>query len=74
MYSNLFKTNAVSALMQSLINKVVTPVVGGVAKVKKAYPKMVTTPEIEIGVHNQDVQTRQVKRAKARDQAKLMSG
>lgn len=71
---NLFKTNAVSKLMQSLINKVVTPVVEGAAKVKKSYPKMITTPEIEIGIYNQDVQTRQVKRAKARDEAKLMRG
>lgn len=70
----MFKTNAVSKLMQSLINKVVTPVVEGVAKVKKSYPKMITTPKIEIGVHNQGVQTRQVKRAKARDEAKLMRG
>jgi hypothetical protein len=64
-------SRAVSVLMKSLIAKVVTPVVEGVVKAKKSYPKMITTPEIEIGVHNQEVKTRQVKRSKARLDKKL---
>lgn len=67
----LFKA---SALIKALIAKVVTPVVEGIEKVKKKYPSMVTTPEVEIAVFNQEVKTRQVKRAKARTEAKLNKG
>lgn len=67
---NMFKTNAVSALMQGLIDKVVSPHWSEKAKAKN-YPKMETASQEDIDLHNSEVNTRQVKRAKARNDIKM---
>jgi large-conductance mechanosensitive channel len=68
---NLFTGRAVSALMKSLVAKVVTPLTEGVFKVKKLYKPMVTSSQEEIDLHNSTVKTRQVKRSKTRFDKKL---
>ena len=68
---NLFTGRAVSALLSSLVAKVVTPVAEGVFKIKKLYKPMVTSSQEEIDLHNSAVKTRQVKRSKARLDKKL---
>lgn len=66
----MFKTNAVSALMQGLIDKVVSPHWNEKAKAK-SYPKMDTASQEDIDLYNSQVSSRQVKRAKARNDKKL---
>lgn len=69
---NMFKTNAVSTLMQGLIDKVIAPLDGiRVFKPKKVYKPMATSSQDDIDLHKSKVDTRQVKRAKARNDKKL---
>lgn len=59
-------------LIEKLMQKVQAPLDGiRVFKPKKVYKPMVTSPQEEIDLHNSAVGTRQVKRAKARNDAKL---
>lgn len=67
----MFKNNAVSKLMQSLLDKVVTPEGEKQIKVKN-YPKMEASSQDDIDLHNSSVKTRQVQRAKKRSDDKLM--
>lgn len=67
----MFKNNAVSKLMQSLLDKVVTPEGEKQTKVKN-YPTMKASSQDDIDLHNKAVKTRQVVRAKKRSDDKLM--
>lgn len=69
---NIFTDRAVSELMKALIAKVVAPEIEGVKKVKKVHKQMITSSQVEIDEHNSKVESRQVKRAKVRLDAKLM--
>ena len=68
---NMFKNNAVSRLMQSLLDKVITPEGEKQVKVKN-YPKMEASSQDDIDLHNSAVKTRQVVRAKKRAEDKLL--
>lgn len=66
-------------LKMSLIEGLIASVFGVPAamrefKPKKIYKPMAASSDDEIALHNSKVQTRQVKRAKARHEAKLMRG
>lgn len=61
-----------TSLINQLIAKVTTAFDGiRVFKPKKVHKPMVTSPQEEIDLYNSKVSTRQVKRAKARNDKKL---
>jgi hypothetical protein len=66
----IFKNNAVSKLMQSLIDKVVVPFVAKEKQAKVA-KTVVGSSQDEIDLYNTKVETRQVKRSTARLNKKL---
>lgn len=67
----MFKNNAVSKLMQSLLDKVIAPEGEKQIKVKN-YPTMQASSQDDIDLFNKSVKTRQVQRAKKRSDDKLM--
>ena len=67
----MLKYNAVSKLMQSLLDKVIAP--EGEKQIKvKSYPTMESSSQEDIDLHNKAVKTRQVQRFKKRSDNKLM--
>lgn len=67
----MLKYNAVSKLMQSLLDKVVAP--EGEKQIKvKSYPTMESSSQEDVDLYNKSVKTRQVRRAKKRSDDKLM--
>lgn len=67
----MFKNNAASKLVQSLLDKVITPEGEKQIKVKNC-PMMEASSQENIDLHNKAVKTRQVVRAKKRSDDKLM--
>lgn len=67
----MLKYNAVSKLMKSLLDKVITTEEEKQVKVK-SYPTIQASSQDDIDLHNKSVKTRQVVRAKKRIDDKLM--